>query len=157
MQSRTKIFKWIVTVGSWLIVLLAPCSAYAYTPSSSVNPLSSSTSVSGLAVTPGYQFQSTSSMASAIGQPTFIPTSGTAVYNPASGLRTTSETSWTPGGWDEGNDWDDPDDNPTGVIPNPTPLGSPLILLILAAGYMLIRRLKSRQKSVVRKKLNAES
>jgi len=90
---------------------------------------------------PTYQFQSTSTCSSVVGSSAFMTTT---VYTPYSGAPTCSPRrakSWEPDDWGDGDDWGDPgdDDFPTGVIPNPTPIGEPLILFLFAMLYVLIR------------------
>ena len=36
--------------------------------------------------------------------------------------------------------WGEPEDDPIGVVPNPVPVGSPLVLLLLAAVYIVWKR-----------------
>lgn len=40
--------------------------------------------------------------------------------------------------------WDDPDDDPVGVLPNPAPVGEPLVLLLMALLYAIGMRLRTR-------------
>lgn len=87
---------------------------------------------------PEYRFQSTSTCPSVVGQSTYTTTAVQAPYSihPVSVIRRTE--SWTPGSWDEGEDWGDPSgSHPTGVIPDPAPIGEPLILLLMALLYAL--------------------
>lgn len=88
---------------------------------------------------PEYRFQSTSTCPSVVGQSTYTTTAVQAPYSihPVSVIRRTE--SWTPGSWDEGEDWGDPgeDEFPTGVLPNPAPVGEPMVLLLMALLYAL--------------------
>lgn len=95
---------------------------------------------------PEYRFQSTSTCPSAVGSSAYTTTAVQAPYSihPVSVIRRTE--SWTPGSWDDGDRWDGPgeDEFPTGVIPDPAPVGEPLILLLMvllyAAGRYIARR-----------------
>ena len=77
-------------------------------------------------VRPDYSFRSTSS---------YAPASSAPVYSaPQNGPRRERSTF----------SWDEPDDNPIGTVTNPTPVGEPLILLLLAVLYAVILRLRAR-------------
>lgn len=103
------------------------------------------------ATLPAYQFQSTSICHSTVGNSSFTTTTVYAPYSatPNCGPRRTKLDD--SGSWDEGDSWDDPneDDYPTGVKPNPDPVGEPMILLLLALGYLMVK--------VERGKLKVES
>ena len=111
-------------------------SAFAYTyPAQSVSA-------------PTYQFQSTSTVTSVVGQSSF--TSST-IYAPCSNAPASKPRragEYNP--WDEDGDgafdpWGD-DNDPTGeeIGQVNTPIGSPWILLVCAVGYIIIRRKKQR-------------
>ncbi|MBO7458835.1 MAG: hypothetical protein J6T80_06245 [Paludibacteraceae bacterium] len=42
--------------------------------------------------------------------------------------------------------WDEPDDDPIGVVPDPAPIGEPAILIVLAAIYLIWLQSKGRRK-----------
>ena len=91
---------------------------------------------------PSYQFQSTSAYSSVVGQSAFTTSAVSAPYSAAPNitvLRRAEE--WTPGSWDgegEGDEWGDPSGElPTGVLPNPAPVGEPMVLLLMALLYAL--------------------
>ena len=42
--------------------------------------------------------------------------------------------------------WDPPEDDPIGVLPDPQPVGEPLILLLFAAFYIVYRKHKKHLK-----------
>ena len=100
------------------------------------------------ATRPSYQFQSTSSCMSVVGSSSFAaPT----IYAPCCNAPTSKpRRSETYNPWDEdGDGYTDPwgeDNDPSGqaIGQVDTPIGSPWILLVLAAGYLIIRRKKER-------------
>ena len=93
---------------------------------------------------PEYRFQSTSTCPSVVGSSAFTTTMVYTPYSaaPRTGLRRTE--SW--GSMDDEYSWDGPgeDDYPTGVLPNPAPVGEPFLLLLMAllyaAGHYIARR-----------------
>lgn len=99
---------------------------------------------------PEYRFQSTSTCPSVVGSSAFTTTMVYTPYSaaPRTGLRRTE--SWSPGSWDDGDPWDGPgeDDYPTGVLPNPAPVGEPLILLLMAMLYAAGRYI-ARRKHII--------
>ena len=79
-----------------------------------------------------YEFQSTSTVVSTVGNPTFAP----AMSRPYSGSpysRPLKSGSWNP-----------TDDNPVGNVDDPLPLGEPLILLVMGMLYALYHLLRVR-------------
>ncbi len=91
---------------------------------------------------PEYQFQSTSTCPSAVGKSSFT---SPAVYAPYSALPRTGIRRA------EGYSIDgEPgvDDFPTGVLPNPAPVGEPLILLLMALLYAAGRYI-ARRKHII--------
>ena len=101
---------------------------------------------------PEYRFQSTSTCPSVVGSSAFTTTMVYTPYSaaPRTGFRRTE--SWTPGDWDgegDGDDWGDPSgENPTGVLPNPAPVGEPLVLLLMALLYAAGRYI-ARRKHII--------
>ena len=97
-------------------------------------------------VAPIYQFQSTSTCHSLVGysmvgHSMFDATTYNTPYCAAPGGSKPRRTdSWEPGSSNDGDSWDDPDDNPTGVIPDPAPVGEPLILLLFALLFIGYKR-----------------
>lgn len=85
-------------------------------------------------VCPSYQFRSTSAYSS-----TISGMNQDAGFN--RGLRRTS-----PWDDDDDDDDDDPDDNPIGVLPDPAPVGSPFVLLIMALLYICGRVVYKRYR-----------
>ena len=103
-----------------LLIVLWGCvtsSAFAFT--NSTQP----------ATLPSYQFRSTSTCQSVIGQSALAPSVS---YVPGSTTQTHSPY--------RAKKWDDPDEDPMGEIP----IGSPWILLVLAVLYALLRYYKPR-------------
>ena len=52
------------------------------------------------------------------------------------------------GGMRRAWDWSEPTENPTGVVDNPTPVGEPLVLLVMAMlyiGYLRLRRNRAQR------------
>ena len=97
---------------------------------------------------PAYQFQSTSTCPSVVGQSAYTTTSVQAPYSirPGSVIRRTE--SWSPGSWeDDGDGWGDPGSGtlPTGVIPD-VPVGEPFVLLLMALLYALGHCIATRKK-----------
>ena len=94
---------------------------------------------------PEYRFQSTSTCPSVVGSSAFTTTMVYTPYSaaPRTGLRRTE--SW--GSMDDEYSWDGPgeDDYPTGVLPNPAPVGEPLILLLMALLYAVGRYFAKRK------------
>ena len=95
-------------------------------------------------VRPVYNFRSTSSYSPTMKTITFEPmatmpySSTTKTYNPRKS-----------GYWNEDGEYVE-DENPIGVLPDPAPVGEPLILFALAFLYFLRLRLRKRkEKSIV--------
>ena len=82
---------------------------------------------------PSYQFQSTSTCATTVGNSTMTST----VSDPFS---------VTPSGSGPRRAWGKPDDGDSGIgeLPDPAPVGEPLVLLLFAAGYILFRLIRKR-------------
>ena len=80
---------------------------------------------------PEYRFQSTSTCVSVVGNSAFTSPAVYAPYSalPRTGIRRAEEYS-IDGEPDE-------DDFPTGVLPNPAPVGEPMVLLLMALLYAL--------------------
>ena len=99
------------------------------------------------ATLPTYQFRSTSTCQSTVGNSTFTTTTEYAPYS-ASPIGGPRRTTVDPGSsYNDGDEWGDlnDDDLPTGVLPD-TPIGEPLVLLLMAVVYFLVATLRKRQK-----------
>lgn len=130
MHRRISTYRWLLTVWLMLLGCLCPVRAYDYTPQYT-NPYASPSASSFGSTAPTYQFRSTSAYTPSMGTTaTFTPLADNPGASPAT----------RPGLRKGGNPWDeDPgdDDNPIGVVPEP--IGSPLVLLVLAALYLAVR------------------
>ena len=97
---------------------------------------------------PEYRFQSTSTCPSVVGSSAFTTTMVYTPYSaaPRTGLRRTE--SW--GSMDDEYSWGGPgeDDYPTGVLPNPAPVGEPFLLLLMALLYAAGRYI-ARRKHII--------
>ena len=115
----------------WLAVWLLWCctvgSAFAYTPQTTMPSAWGEKPTLCRDIDPSYHFRTTSSMAPVVGETSYITTT----YTPIGGSRPQKT-----------NSWDDPEDeDPIGVLPDPTPVGEPLaVLLVLALGYVVWKR-----------------
>lgn len=78
---------------------------------------------------PEYHFQSTSTYVPVVGKTTYTTTE---TYNPFQASRPRRANPW-----DDEPDDDDENSDPLGQVPDPAPLGSPLVLLVLAMLYLL--------------------
>ena len=94
------------------------------------------TLVQGKTAPNAMQFRSTSAYPSVVGESnifssekTTTPVGSPSPYYGPSRMRMDTYPSGTP----------DEDDYPTGVIPNPAPIGEPMVLLLLALGYLLVK------------------
>lgn len=132
-MQRDNIVKWVL--AAWFM-LLGCTASYGYT---TYQTAPAYTNVYHTAVTPSYQFRSTSVYSSSFSNDnsTFVPLADDpyASPGPRKGPRKSSP-------WDE-----DPEKggNELGVVDDPTPIGEPLVLLLLAAlygGYRLMKRKK---------------
>jgi len=139
MKNRYKIFKWLFVAGIMCGGSHTLSTAYAYNqvtqPASwgyqSVNTAMTtnrSTSVKlSEDICPSYQFKPTSYYSSIVGT-------------------TSSTETYMNGGIRKTDPWGDPEDDPIGVLPDPAPVGEPLILLLMALLYAIctiIRRSKN--------------
>ena len=104
-------------------------SAWAYEP---ITPFSGATPVNNNPA--DYRFQSTSPLLDNTPsvQDADMPVTYGANYGPNRGY------------WDEDGWHPDDDDNPTGVVDDPLPVGEPLCLLFMAAAYYLFCRRKRK-------------
>lgn len=93
---------------------------------------------------PAYQFQSTSTCSSVVGNSSFASTT---VYAPCSSAPSSkprrSEGNYNP--WDDSGD-DEGNPSGQGVGEVDTPIGEPFVLLLMAGAYFLFATLRKRQK-----------
>ena len=119
----------------WLAVWLLWCctvgSAFAYTQQTTMPSAWGEKPTLCRDIDPSYHFRTTSSMAPVVGETSYITTT----YTPIGGSR--PRKTETSGSWTSPDDEDDP----IGVVPDPTPVGEPLVvLLVLAVGYVVWKR-----------------
>ena len=134
MNMLNKIHRWIFEACIIMLLGGGTVTAWANTPYSSVQSTLADNNV-GRATPPSYEFRSTTTFTSAVGNSTFSSSSLNepfTVYGP--------ETNSRKSGWD-----DDPDDNGIGIVDNPTPVGEPLVLLLLALLYIACRTIIRKQ------------
>lgn len=83
---------------------------------------------------PTYTFHTTSVYTTVVENPSFSPVAADPYSDPS------------PRGHIRRGGWGDPDDNELGVVDDPAPIGSPLlVLLTLAVGYAIVRFRRKRQ------------
>lgn len=132
MRETYRIYRWLVAV--WLIMagtIMSPVRAYTYATQPSAWRTTPTLSQD---IAPSCTFRSTSS---------FTPVMGTSAY---------SSEVYTPGAGSpfgprrsESNPWDEEEGDPTGpeVGQVDTPVGSPLVLLLFAVLFIVLKRKKS--------------
>ena len=134
MRGQNYIVKRILAV--WIMLLgftMSPASAY-----SQQTKLTSWSDVpSYQPTTPTYQFRSTSPYTTVVSQSTTFTPLADAPYAGLAKQNGVIRT-WNP--WDTPGD----DDNPIGVVDDPTPIGTPLVLLLMAGMYFVGRVCKRR-------------
>lgn len=125
MQHRFHRLMWLFAI--WMLCSIAPVRAVSQVSQPAAwrtTPTLSSD------ITPGYQFRSTSACTPVVGATSYASTT---VYTPGSQPAHARKDSW-------GDPDDDDNDNlPTGVVPT-TPVGEPLILLLLAGLFVLYKK-----------------
>ena len=143
MIRKNTIYRYLLTV--WLLWSCA-ASGFAIPSSTSSNASWGYRPLYETSSSPSYQFRSTSTCASAVGHTRYSAADVTVCGNKHNGPRKSP--------WDE-----DPseDDLPIGVVPPPTPVGSPLILLLFALLYLFVpttlrAQNNDKQPTVVSKK-----
>lgn len=134
MQERLKICKWRIAVWLLIVCCVQPTRAVSYKPTyvntNGYNPAAYRSTLHIESV-PEYQFQSTSIMTPATGtlKIDFVPLAdGARPLYTGSGMR---KDGW-PG-------YPSEDDNPIGEVTEP-PVGEPLVLLLFALAYLVIKR-----------------
>ena len=132
MWLRHNIGRWIL--AAWFM-LLGCTASYGYTiTTGSTAP--AYTNVYANPTSPTYQFRSTSVYYSSFrDNSTFSPVAADP-YSNSSPNRSIRKMTL------DDDDEDDPDDNPIGMLDNKTPIGEPLIMLLLALLYMVSRTLR---------------
>lgn len=142
MLNKLMKYKWVLT--AWMMLLgglLCPDLAYSQTmrSTSSIYTTADRQSYNQAAYThPTYRFHSTSAYTATVGSSAYSSTisSPFAAYSPMGTSR--KAKAYNP--WDED---DDPTGEELGVVN--TPIGEPLILLLMALGYLLCVRSRTRR------------
>lgn len=140
MNMLSKIHRWIFEACIIMLMQCGVVSAWAYTPQARSQYLSGytgyqtrpTTADMHTAVPPTYQFNSTTNFTSAVGR-----------SNLSSYVSEPFAVN-VPGSIRRGGSWDDPDDEEVGVLPT-TPIGEPLVLLLLALLYITCRTIIRKQ------------
>jgi len=115
----------------WLLWSCTVVSAFAYTPQTTMPSAWGEKPTLCKDIDPSYHFRTTSSMAPVVGETSYITTT----YTPAGGSGPRKSGYWSNGEWVED------ENDPIGVVPDPTPVGEPLaVLLVLALGYVVRKR-----------------
>ena len=120
MKRKNRIYKWLVAL--WLLLSCQPILC-AYQPATQPSAWRTTPTLSE-DIRPAYQFQSTS---------TFAPTTHVTVYTPGSGTPYGAPYRQRKGIDDEE---EDPGGDGTEIGQIPTPIGSPLVLLLMAVLYI---------------------
>ena len=120
----------------WLLSGGVSFSAYAFGQAARFESWSSTQSSSG-DMPPAYRFKSTSAYSPVLGESPY----SSEIFSPLA-------KSPTPRPNRVGGPWDDDDyenDNPTGVVDDPLPVGEPLVLLVMASLYFLFIVIRRRR------------
>ncbi len=131
MQRYIRIYKWLLTACLLLGGMQSPAATFdrVSTPSAwTTKPALSED------VRPAYTFRSSSTVSPVVGYTNYTATPG---FNPG-GNRVHRMR--------QGDPWGDPEDDPIAVIPDPAPVGEPIILLLFAllyVAYKYRRKVKS--------------
>ena len=137
MKRRLVTYKWLLT--AWLLWGCIFSTAWAFDRTAQP-ALWSTTPTFSEDVRPTYQFHSTSAYTPTMHTTTFEPMAA----SPYSRANAPSRPRRSEGYWNEDGEWVPGDDElPIGVLPDPAPIGEPLILFALALLYfarLLIRR-----------------
>ena len=153
MSRNNRIYIGIVTI--WLLMLggtLSPVQAYqlvqTYQPAQQPSAWRTKPVMSN-ELYPEYHFQSTSTYTPVVGKTTYTTTE---TYNPfqASSPKRIRRA-YNP--WEDEPDDDDENDDPVGQVKDPAPIGSPLVLLVLAMLYLLKKNIVLISKSTNFKKI----
>ena len=152
MIRNNRIYIGIVTI--WLLMLggaLSPVQAYqpVQTYQTAQQPSAWRTKpVMSNELYPAYHFQSTSTYTPVVGKTTYTTTE---TYNPFQASSPGRIRRSSP--WDEDPHDDDENNDPVGQEKDQAPIGSPLILLVLAMLYLLKKKIVLISKSTNFKKI----
>lgn len=153
MIRNNRIYIGIVTI--WLLMLggaLSPVQAYqpvqTYQPAQQPSAWRTKPVMSN-ELYPEYHFQSTSTYTPVVGKTTYTTTE---TYNPfqASSPKRIRRA-YNP--WEDEPDDDDENNDPVGQVKDQAPIGSPLVLLVLAMLYLLKKNIVLISKSTNFKKI----
>ncbi len=129
MKNRIVLYRWMIAALLMLGWLPVSAQTEAFrTSSAATDQWTMTNSHYQTAEAPSFQFRSTSPY--------------TALVNSTS---TVGAPAYAPSGPRRGP-WDPPEDNPIGVLPDPAPLGEPLILLLLATLFILFKKKRVTSK-----------
>ena len=138
MQRKNNMYRWIL--AAWIMLFgCTMSSAFAYNQTKQSASWSNTLS-SYESAPPSYCFRSTSAYTSVVGNTTsFTPLAD----DPYAGIAKIG------GMRRDGNPWDldDPgeDDDPIGVVADPAPVGTPLVMLLMALAYIGLRIYRRKQ------------
>ena len=150
MKHRIVLYRWML--AAWLLVGHA-LPNYAQTGGSRTTSSRDQWAMTNMqyqtANAPAYQFRSTSPYSTMVNNTSTVGMSSQAPSRPYSSLVSPTSTvgapAYAPSGPRRGP-WDPPEDNPIGVLPDPAPLGEPLILLLMAALFILFKKKRVTSK-----------
>jgi hypothetical protein len=135
MQHRRHIFKWLFAL--WMLCCIGSVNAASQV---SAPAAWRTTPVLSTDNYPSYQFRSTSTYAPIVGETSY---SSTAIYTPGSSSPSSSAPHRAKKG---GEGWSEPGDDDSGIGNVPTPIGSPLVLLLMAVLYIFYAKRKKIQE-----------
>ena len=126
MRGRNKLYRWLFAI--WILIG-CETAAYAYTQAAPPSAWRTTPTLS-TDIQPTYQFRSTSAYAPTVSITVYTPGSSTPYYGPRR---------------DPANPWGDPDDDEE-IGQMKTPVGEPLVLLLMAMLYALGHFIATRKK-----------
>lgn len=135
MQSRHHIYSWLI--AAWLL-WGAMCSSVCASPQPAQPALWSTTPTFSEDIRPAYQFRSTSAFTTTTNTTVFTPMAGSPTNNGGGPYRPRRG-----GYYDNDGNWVDPEDEPIGVLPDPAPIGEPIILLLFALLFLGAKKVYS--------------
>lgn len=144
MQRRTTINRWLIT--AWFLIIgctLSVSYGQQYgAPYRGASTYRSSTISNRNSASPAYEFQSTSSFTSVVGNSIYAAPVTSPYATRAAGANPRKSF----GDPEDEEVWSNPEGEGYGLgeIPNPAPIGEPLILLVLAILYTLLRYYKQK-------------
>lgn len=121
-QHRRHIFKWLFAL--WMLCCIGSVNAASQVEAPAAWRTTPTLSAD---IYPSYQFRSTSSYAPIVGTTSYLATS-TTVYKPGTSGPNRAKK----------DVWDDPEDDAIATVD--TPIGEPLILLLLAGLFVLYKK-----------------